>query len=318
MRMNISVVFYQYNPRLEKVLYSLYSIISQKGITFEIIIVDDGSKEDYFGEIKSFFDDHEFTKYCLHKNQNNIGTVKNFLSGIELAQGEYIFGNSPGDILFDEFALRDFYQFAIRHNADCFFAKAVYYENKNECCKTNPVIANPQKPNAFGRFMPKIFGKYALFYGDGILGSVFLRKKDYALRYLSEVSSTAKYLEDYTSSFLSVMDGERIIYYNRVILWYEMGGTRPKEVEDWWYEALNTDREKTSQMIKEHYGADPLYSFFDLKKSRIIRKIKHPYILLVSLIYSFFFFKQKTISSTELSERINNYIHDVSKKIPKE
>ena len=58
---DVSVVFVQYNPDFKKTLLSLYALINQKDVNFEIIIADDGSKRDYFQEIRSFFQKHNFT-----------------------------------------------------------------------------------------------------------------------------------------------------------------------------------------------------------------------------------------------------------------
>ena len=102
-------------------------MIKQKGISFEIVIADDGSKEDYFKEIRTFFQIHSFNDFVLYKNTPNVGTVKNLLKGIALSSGKYFFGYSPGDILKYQFVLRDLYCFSSRHNARCFFARAVYY-----------------------------------------------------------------------------------------------------------------------------------------------------------------------------------------------
>ena len=98
-RIEVSVVFVQYNPDLTKILLSLYALIHQKEISFEIIVSDDGSKEDYFEEIERFFKNNDFSNYYLRKNHQNVGIVKNILLASEIANGRYIYINSPGDVL---------------------------------------------------------------------------------------------------------------------------------------------------------------------------------------------------------------------------
>lgn len=318
MSMDISVVFCQYNPDYEKVIQSLYSLISQKEINFEIIIADDGSIDDCFDRIESFFKKNKFENYLLHKNPVNIGIVKNYLSGIELAQGKYIFMNSPGDIFVNDYVLRDYFQFAAKHNADCLFADAVYYSEKDGVCTVKSFTTNPPKPQCYYWFMPQCIGKSALFRGRKILGAVFLRKKEYALKYISEITSISKYVEDYPSSLLSVMDGKKIVYYEKVILWYDSGTSRSKEENERWHSIIGKDIDEANLMIKKRYASDPLHDFYDQSKNKIARKLRHPILLIVNFIYDTLFFEKKTMASKEVEDEINNYFDYISKMINEE
>ena len=318
MQIDVSIVFVQYNPVYIKVMRSLYSLISQKGIDFEIVVVDDGSKEDYFDRIKCFFIKNGFSNYILHKNPNNLGTVKNYLSGIKLASGKFIFGNSPGDILAYDYALKDYYTFAIKHHSKCLFAEAIYYRTKNSSVEVFSTDSNPPKPQMHNWYLPKIFGKYSLFCGNCILGSVFLRQKEYAEKYILAISETAKYVEDNTSALLIVMDGERITFFNKAILWYETGSTRPKEVEEWWEFAMKEDFNNTHELIQEKYASDPMFDFTDLRKNRYERVLKHPLLFSIKTIYNKAFSKKTTIASKEVEEKLNSYFGFIDKMTSEE
>lgn len=304
----ISVVFVQYNPDYNRLFFSLYALIHQKEISFEIIIADDGSKIDYFDEISDFFQKHGFSNYLLHKNNSNVGTVKNFLSGIELSKGEYIFGYSPGDFLKDEYVLKDLFRFSVKHKAQCVFSKAVYYYNQGSEISVVSRDANPIKPVAFKWYMPQLLVKFSLFDRHSmILGAAFLRKRSYAIKYLKAIESTAKYVEDNTSALYSVMNGERIIYYDRIILWYETAAPKAKEVKSKWDQYISDDFSKTTKMIDQVFSTDPLYDFYQPNQNRVTRILKHPIISIINSVYKHLP-TEKTPSSEELEQELTEYL----------
>ena len=314
MAIDVSVVFLQYNPIYEKVIASLYSLIMQQDVDFEIIVSDDGSNEDYFDNIEGFFKKYNFKNFQLKKNKNNLGIVKNYLSAVEITKGKYIFGNSPGDIMVNEYALRDYVRFANKHKASCLFARAIYYEKtESQSFVVRSVIPNPPKPRAYSWYFPQSFGKFAFYNGGFILGSVFLRKKEYALKYFSDISKTAKYVEDNTSAFLSLMSNEKIIFYDKVILWYETGGTRPKDVQRWWDSACERDFEQTWAKVKKQYVGDSLFDFHDDSKSKVMRFTKHPILFFYHILFNKI---MKTASKTDASKKeekaINQYYNNIT------
>lgn len=95
---------------------------------FEIIISDDGSEINNFDKIKKYFSDKNYCKYKLIENKTNNGTVKNCLIGSLCAIGEYLFLTSPGDLLFDQEVLKDFYNFAKSKNSKIVFGDYVGYQ----------------------------------------------------------------------------------------------------------------------------------------------------------------------------------------------
>ena len=270
----VSVVFVQYNSDLEKVLLSLYALVQQKGINFEIIIADDASEKDNFCEIEKFFKSCNFSHYHLFKNKSNVGTVQNLINGMEISKGEYIFANSPGDILREENTLSDYYHFASKHKAECCFANLLQYEKQDDTYSIKSVPVAPFKPSAYNWYMPKTIGQYALFAGHCLAGPAFLRKREYALKYFTMVAPKVKYVEDFSSSYCSIMAGERIIYFDREILWYESGNTKSAEVSQWWSDAVNKDMEAARELTRQAYPNNRLYDFSDATQNKYLRTIK--------------------------------------------
>lgn len=95
----VSVIVGAYRPDLHKMLLTLRSILLQKKCSYEIILTDDGSKENYFAEVKDFFARAPFSDYKLLPSEKNQGTVLNVWKALQVAQGEYIRLISPGDFM---------------------------------------------------------------------------------------------------------------------------------------------------------------------------------------------------------------------------
>ncbi|CAA0336813.1 hypothetical protein ALT721_2320069 [Alteromonas alvinellae] len=93
----ISVLLPVYNG--EKYLReSLKSILNQTFNDFELIVIDDGSKDSSLEIIKSFED----KRIRLIKNQENLGLIATLNKGLELARGDFIARVDSDDICLPE------------------------------------------------------------------------------------------------------------------------------------------------------------------------------------------------------------------------
>ena len=217
---NVSIIIATYNPDFDKLLTSIKAAINQKKISFEIIITDDGSKEDHFQTVKKFFDNIGFKNYQLIKNKTNVGTVKNILNAVLVAKGEYVFLNSPGDYIFDENAMADFYYFAKEKKADICFGDYIPYHRQNG---ENIFVdfVGPKNVEIYNRGIKD----YSLCFliGCGILGASYFRSKAFLIEALEFVFNYAKYTEDTTTTAYALLNNVEVLYYSRKIAWYEFG-----------------------------------------------------------------------------------------------
>mgnify|MGYP000552217109 FL=1 len=126
---NVSVIVLTYNPDIAKLRSTLFSIIIQKNIDFEIIIADDGSNDDYYDNVLKFFEQNKFINFSIIKNNTNMGIVNNYYNALKRSNGEYIYGISPGDMLYDTNVLLNLYDFAKNKNAEICFGDAAFYSN---------------------------------------------------------------------------------------------------------------------------------------------------------------------------------------------
>jgi GT2 family glycosyltransferase len=82
---DVSIVFTQWNVRdmLRDCLHSVRE--KTKGLTYEIIVVDDGSTDGSADMLRK-----EFPDVILTVNQTNIGVAKSYNKGVALAKGRYV------------------------------------------------------------------------------------------------------------------------------------------------------------------------------------------------------------------------------------
>ncbi len=90
---NISIIIPTFN-RAHSLPDSILSILNQTCSNWELIIVDDGSTDDTFSEIKEFIEDDRI-KYFFQNNQG-VSAARNF--GVEMATGDYLIFLDSDDI----------------------------------------------------------------------------------------------------------------------------------------------------------------------------------------------------------------------------
>ena len=81
----------------------LNSIKNQTYKNFEIIVVDDVSKDETREKIENFIKDNPDLKIKIIKNETNKGQLASFLEGLKVAEGEFISAIDGDDILFPEY-----------------------------------------------------------------------------------------------------------------------------------------------------------------------------------------------------------------------
>ena len=81
----------------------LVSIKNQTYKNYEIIVVDDVSKDNTIQEIEAFINENPDLTIKLIKNESNIGQLACFLEGLKVAKGEFVSAIDGDDVLFPEY-----------------------------------------------------------------------------------------------------------------------------------------------------------------------------------------------------------------------
>ena len=283
--MEVSVIVLTYNPKIEKLKYTLNSIAIQKNIEYELIISDDGSDIIEKNKIVQYIEnDLELGNVLYMWNSSNKGTVNNFLDALYKATGEYVYGISPGDCLYDEYVLSDFYQFAKNNNVDFCFGRAQSYRvhnNKielvNYCMPRNPEIFSME------HYYPT-FVMTSFFGGQFVIGPEYFRKREPFIYYLSQINEIVKYMEDTSTTYLYLLDGKKLIFYDRFIVWYEAEGGISTDKNHVLAEKFRMDEERIVQFLVKKFGYNNSLVKFKWVDSGVLRYVSHPIILLYAVL----------------------------------
>lgn len=201
-QIKISVLVVTYNPKWDALRRTLYSIIMQEDAAFEIIVSDDGSRENHFDKVREYFAQNNFTQYVLVENKENQGTVKNVLSGLKYVSGRWVKPISPGDFLYDVHVLRDAYDFITNNSADFYFWHSVYYSFYNNNLLTYDDKANPHDIRPYLNNDLKQIKRNIFLYSDYILGANILSDTALFASYLQKLSNFVVYSEDFAFMYM--------------------------------------------------------------------------------------------------------------------
>lgn len=81
----------------------LMSIKNQTYKNYEIIVVDDVSKDSTRDKIQGFIDSNPQLQVKFVQNENNIGQLASFLAGLRIATGQFVCAIDGDDVLFPEY-----------------------------------------------------------------------------------------------------------------------------------------------------------------------------------------------------------------------
>ena len=219
----VTVCVLTYNPDWTKFRNTLKSIICQKGVDFDIVISDDGSKENCFDKAEEYLKANNFFAYRFVANQQNQGTVKNTVSALQNVESKYVKLISPGDFLYDENVLAEFVDFAEKNPAAAYFGNAVYYSvDSNDVVKIHADKYDPWDLAPWIENNYKKIRRNYFYRRNYILGaSVFCQRK-YLYDYLNLLKDIIKYTEDMFLMY-GIANGDNILYVDKNIVFYEYG-----------------------------------------------------------------------------------------------
>ena len=247
----VSVIVITYNQDLHKLFRTLDSIIIQEGISFEVIICDDGSEKRYEEELKDYFSLKNFIHYRLVFQDNHKGTVANYYSGLKIALGEYSKLISPGDCLTERHMLEKWVRFLKERNAPWAFSDAYYYYDRNEEMIYFRALARPRiiRPYIISDKSKCTWNYIALndvANGAAIMGKTQIQK--YFCKIINEKGII--YAEDYIYR-LMMFHGIVGYYFPETAICYEFGSGVSTSGSADWRERLSEDRQKLIQIINE-------------------------------------------------------------------
>ena len=317
----VSVVVPTYHSDTNKLFMTLLSIINQVEVSYEIIVSDDGSGDFQGQRVIDFFANYSFKNYVLMINSENQGTVSNLLGAFEISKGEYISCISPGDMLFCDTTLNEFYQYAQNNRLDICFGNAIHYNMKNnvvvEIMKSNL----PLKPQLYNANTKTVKEMSAHLRSNSINGTTYMRKRECALQSFQWVSKYSKYVEDTTTLQYYLALDDKIGYLNHNYTWYETGGVSTSNNQNW-LNRLRNDITNTLAGLKDSFPDDKVISFIDYNhntsshiKTLFYGLFHCPYIILVYVYIRLFRRSYSELDTSFLSELLSKKMNDYSNSI---
>ena len=297
--MDISVIVLTYNADLTELKRTLRSVMLQQGVSFEIIIADDGSKTDLTGDITSFFASSGFSDYKLVMNEENHGTVINVISGVEKASGRYVKLISPGDYLYDELSLKRLFDQVELNKAALVFGDVLFFDSGADKIVPIKKAAQPHTVKCYmseGYDHKKIRRNY-LILDDYFHGISTLADRTVFLEHLKRIEGKVIYCED-LSYRLMAYGGVKMIYCPFVVAMYGYGQGISTSGSSKWEERMQNDRNAANNVILS--SACPDDGFYKLlrqafeerysgDRSRMKRFfLKHPSLLISKLNIEWF------------------------------
>ena len=286
----VSVILASYNPDYHKLIKTVKSVIVQAGVKFELIICDDGSQENYFSNLVNLFDEYGFKDYRLVANEVNKGTVYNYNSGLNIAEGKYVKGISPGDYFYTSDILSKWVIFMDSKNAGISFGHAVYYKMESEV----PVAIKRKKEmpavsSLYNSASSGVIGKLQkidwLVNRDRILGIQVFCRTDLSKKYIEYMLGRVKFAEDYMYRIM-LIDNVSIYHFNEPVVYYEYGdgiSSNPERKKKFLY----NDNKAFNDIVKSDFGRD---SFTNRYNAFISATDRHSPSSLLYQVYSVLYF----------------------------
>ena len=253
MRPEVSIIICTYESDLRMTLRTIYSAIRQKGVSFEIVITDDGSSIDYTDQYREFFQKNNFDRYKIIKHGQNAGTVKNIHDGVVKSEGEYVYAIAPGDFFYNADSLRKILEFARQTNSSFVFGNSRYYGVVGRKLHFYPATSP-----AF----PKLFNKgkktsslcfISFFVSNNPIGPSYLRERDEFERLLDVIDGEITYVEDKPTSAMHMLNGNVMRYMDSPIVWYEYGTGISTSKQGGFHQRMLEDEKKMDELLIKLY-----------------------------------------------------------------
>lgn len=271
---DLSVCILTYHSNDAELMTTVSSVFGQKGITFEIIIADDGSPQNYFARLESFFYKKGFSDYKLIPHEKNQGTVKNCCDALKRAEGYYTKLISPGDYLAHENTLESIVSFMKKSRARASFSDLIYYK-KEKLHEPFTDLAMPQDVEAYHHRNLKDQKLNYLVLADKVCGASWVTETEVLRTYLDQISGRVIYSEDSVYR-LMVADGIPLVHQPLASVFYQLGEGISTSGSKAWQEKLYRDDTETNEILvdklKKTGGSKKLIRYLQVEKEHNRKK----------------------------------------------
>ncbi len=266
---DISFIILTYNPDKTRLLFTLRSLLDQQNINYEIIISDDGSKDNLFDIVEKFMEEHDFHDYKLICHNENRGTVYNSYDAICASKGDYIKLISPGDALSCNNIISQWLIFIKKEKKRWSFCNSVYYNSDSEGnVSLTPQLASPQFVGRYNKKNTKRCRWDYVVMRDYVLGAATLCERALIIDYTKRILDHVIYGED-VYYWMMMFDNITPAFFDKYGIIYEFGPGISSSRNPIWTERLNSDWSSALNLISEEAF---LYDKFQLSMLKELHK----------------------------------------------
>ena len=284
---DVSVVVATYNPDFENLKRTIYSVLNQRSVRFEIIVADDGSKENHIDKLNDIFQSYGFSDYKYSISPENCGTVKNISRALSLCNGRYLKLISPGDYLYDSSTLKDWIEYSDENECRVSFSRYVKYAPDINFSKDYiNHISVGDRPWNLSVYTPinrkKISYRYLLL-DDFCLGAATLINTDVFKKYIDLIEGTVIFCEDAVYR-LMIADGMIPLFFDRYTIWYSYGDGISTKRNKRWANIIDLDHYNAGLVIRNRIGCLDWFEF----RYRILLKLSKYNFIKATIKYAIF------------------------------
>lgn len=264
--MDVTVIVVSYNPLWDKMKKTLLSVLGQKKVSYDLIVADDGSMNNYFDEVESLFESRKFSDFQLLSSKENRGTCINVFEALEHAGGHYVKLISPGDYFYDETTLYDWLLFHNNQKVKISFGDTIFYSTDEKLVESyGKFLKNPRQISIYYKENWSNKNSYLnyIFLNDQVVGASFLAETNLMKKYLRQIIGKIRYGEDEIYKKMLV-DGISIYFFDRNVIWYEFGNGISTSNSNKWLKIYQEENKAIYELIKKD---NPLKG---LEKKRLI------------------------------------------------
>ena len=280
-RPGFSIVVITYNPKWEKLKRTLRSILIQDFSNYEIIITDDGSENNLQDRIEKYFEHYGFTNYTLLPHTENKGTVKNLISGVEVARGKYVKDIGPGDLLYSKDTLSKVYEYMSKGGYQITAGLPIGYtetpKGKKAVRFNHPFDIEAYLNDDSDRVLNNL-----ILYQDMACGANLCFERDFFLDYLYRIENYVTYAEDLIQIMAAIDHNQLQIMPFRMV-WYETHGGSSTKKDSPFKKLLAKDVERFYDHLLKLHPDNPLL----IKRKKLSRFYKIDNLYLRTLLRSF-------------------------------
>ncbi len=254
-RFEVSVLLLTYNSCFEKIKSSILSVIEQKNVRLELVIADDGSQINSIDEIESLLSEYSFRDYKVIINKENGGTVKNYLSALNEAEGKYSKTVSPGDYLVSDHILHDWVEYMESVKYSWSFSDAIYYKGS---LSAENIISVEARPRDIAPYISQNDNEcrwnYCVF-DDIAVGATMIGLTHLIKEYCERIKAAGILLAEDNLYRLLMFEGQCGGYYPSPTIYYEYGSGVSTTTDSPYIRQLHLDWNKTD-MLMENSASD--------------------------------------------------------------